>query len=63
MAGLARMCKAFGAMTINGKRMVWDYADDKAVPEEEMPVWSERWRRSERAKWDEYSLKRKEPKP
>lgn len=51
MGGLARMCKAYGAMVINGKRFVWDYVADKAVPEDEMPDGSERWKESERARW------------
>ena len=36
MAGLARICKLYGAMVINGQRFVWDYATDRAVPEHEM---------------------------
>jgi hypothetical protein len=51
MSGLARIAKMYGGMTINGKRYVWDYVADKAVPESEMPVGSKRWIESERAKW------------
>lgn len=56
MSGLKRICKQFGGMTVvgpTGKRIeyVWDYAEDKAVPKEEMPPGSERHRLSERAKW------------
>lgn len=47
MAGLARIAKMYGGMTINGKRWVWDYDADKAVPESEMPMGSERHKRSE----------------
>ena len=48
MAGLARICKLYGAMVINGKRYVWDYAADRAVLEKTMPEGSERHKMSER---------------
>ncbi|MBS1982837.1 MAG: hypothetical protein JST16_01590 [Bdellovibrionales bacterium] len=51
MAGLARICKMYGGMEINGKKYVWDYARDEAVPEDEMPTGSERHRDSEKAKF------------
>jgi hypothetical protein len=56
MGGLARICKSIGAIKVTGDdgktvRYVWDYAADAAVPENEMPMGSERWRASERAKW------------
>ena len=51
MSGLARIAKVYGGMVVNGKRYVWDYAQDKAVPESEMPICSERHKASERAKW------------
>jgi len=51
MAGLARICKMYGSMEINGKKYVWDYARDEAVPEDEMPNGSERRRASEEAKF------------
>ena len=44
MAGLARICRMYGGMEINGKKYVWDYARDEAVPEDEMPNGSERRR-------------------
>ena len=53
MGGLARLCKLYGAMVVNGTRYVWDYAADAAVPESEMPEGSERWQASERAKWQD----------
>ena len=34
--------------TVNWK---WDYANDEAVKESEMPQGSERWKASEKAKW------------
>lgn len=55
MGGLARICKMYGGMTVSdGKttiKYVWDYAADKAVDGKEMPIGSERWKASERAKW------------
>lgn len=53
MAGLARICKAFGAIHIQGVRHVWDYALDVPVPETEMVEGSKRWQESEIAKWRE----------
>ena len=52
MSGLARICKAYGSMVINGKKFVWDYVADAAVPEQEMPVGSDRWKASERVRWE-----------
>lgn len=56
MSGLARICKAYGGLkaTANGKTVewAWDYAKDKAVHKEEMPVGSKRWMASEKAKWN-----------
>lgn len=56
MAGLRRVCKLLGGMTVTGNdgktvKYVWDYAADKPVPESEMPMGSERWKKSERVKW------------
>jgi hypothetical protein len=51
MAGLARICKAYGRMRIQGVMWVWDYANDCAVKEDDMPDGSDRWKESERAKW------------
>ena len=51
MAGLRMIAKAYGGMTINGVKYVWDYAADEAVKESEMPTGGERWKASERAKW------------
>lgn len=61
MAGLQRIAKQFGGIVINGKRFIWDYATDEAVPEADMPVGSERWRASERARWADRA--RKAPAP
>jgi hypothetical protein len=42
----------YGSMVVNGKKFVWDYVADVAVSEAEMPVGSERWKASEKAKWE-----------
>lgn len=56
MAGLARICKLYGSMIVKGNdgkqiTWVWDYANDKPVPESEMPFGGERHKASERAKY------------
>lgn len=56
MAGLKRLCKLYGGMTVKGVdgkevRYVYDYAADKAVPETQMPFGSERHAASELAKY------------
>ena len=56
MGGLANICKRHGSMKVtdrSGKTItwLWDYASDKAVVSSDMPVGSERWKASERAKW------------
>lgn len=48
MAGIARICKAYGGMVINGRRYLWDYAQDKAVLAEELV--GQRLKDSERAR-------------
>jgi len=62
MAGLRNLCKAFGGMTISDGsstiNYVWDYATDEAVDEKDMPMGSERWKISERAKWAEIAKQR-----
>lgn len=50
MAGLARICKMYGGMTIQGVKWAWDYVADEAVPERDMPHGSERRKESERAR-------------
>ena len=45
MAGLAKICKLYGRMTTRDET-------DKAVHEKDMPEGSERWKASERAKWE-----------
>lgn len=55
MAGLRRICKMFGGMTVTGNdgrtiNYVWDYAKDEPVRKEQMPLGSERWKASEIAR-------------
>jgi hypothetical protein len=64
MAGLSKICKLYGGLTVkdsNGKsvRYVWDYIDDKAVPESEMT--KERWAASEKKKWTRLMKEDKKP--
>lgn len=49
--GLERVCKLVGAIKCGNVCMVWDYASEKAVQESEMLPGSERWQKSERARW------------
>jgi hypothetical protein len=56
MAGLRMICKMYGGMTVRGKdgktiHWVWDHAADEPCHREDMPVGSERWKASERAKY------------
>lgn len=53
MSGLRRIAKRYGAIIVDGERYVWDYAADEPVSEEDMPVGSERWKRSEQARWED----------
>lgn len=55
MAGLSKICKSLGGITVrnqNGEAVhwVWDYVAQKAVHETDMPVGSERWKASEAAR-------------
>ncbi len=51
MGGLARICKLYGRIQVQGVTHVWDYANDCAVLESEMPFGSKRHKASERAKY------------
>lgn len=51
MSGLAKICRAYGSIMVNGQKHVWDYAQEKPVLESEMPHGSERHKASEQAKW------------
>jgi hypothetical protein len=51
MSGLARIAKSFGAININGTRMVWDHVAEVTVPDADMPMGSDRWKASERKRW------------
>lgn len=50
MTGLAKIAKTYGGIVINGKPMVWDHVADKAVPQKEMQIGSDRWRASEKVR-------------
>jgi hypothetical protein len=67
MAGLRMICKAYGGMTINGVKWIWDYAKDEPVREDELKAMAkeEREKRraeSEKAKWARVSLFGEAPK-
>jgi hypothetical protein len=51
LRGLERICKLYGRMKCGSTMMVWDYANEVALPEKEMPAGSKRWAMSEKAKW------------
>lgn len=47
-AGLRRVAKLYGGITINGKKYVWDYANDRPILEKSMTP--QRWELSELAR-------------
>lgn len=63
MAGLAKICKLYGGMTVNGVSWKWDYANDRAVKANDMKMGSDAWKKSEiaRAELMRASLGNKEP--
>ena len=52
LSGLQRICKLYGRVKCGKNMMVWDYANDCAVKEALMKPGSDRWKASERAKWE-----------
>jgi hypothetical protein len=50
VSGLRRICKMYGAITIEGVKWVWDYVKDKPVKKSDMTT--EEWRASERKKYE-----------
>lgn len=54
MGGLKRIAKIFGGMEIQGVRYLYDYVSGECVPETEMPVGGERWKASEKKKWQDF---------
>ena len=50
MGGLARICKLYGRMEIQGVMYAWDYARDEALPERELKADRVRWEASEKAR-------------
>lgn len=49
--GVKKICKMFGAITYGGEKYLWDYANNKIVPEEQMKFGSARHRESELARY------------
>lgn len=47
LRGLEKVCRLYGRMQCGDVLMVWDYANEVAVPSAEMPVGSKRWCNSE----------------
>lgn len=54
MAGLARLCKLYGSMKINGVVWVWDFAKDK--PRIKSKMTQEELAQSEKIKWEKFTL-------
>lgn len=54
LRGLERVCRQLGRMKCGDTMMVWDYANDCAVTEAEMPNGSAQWKASEQAKWGRF---------
>jgi hypothetical protein len=50
VSGLRDLARHFGGISINGVKWSWDYALNEPVKAEEMPLGSERWKASERAR-------------
>lgn len=53
MAGLKNILKMYGKTTVNGVVWLYDYANDEAVKESDMPQGSERHKASEKAKYEQ----------
>ena len=51
LRGLERLCKLYGRMKCGDVMMAWDYANDVALPEDELRADKERWNQSERTRW------------
>lgn len=51
MSGLRNLCQQYGSIRIQGRLWVWDFAKGEPVPGDEMPKGSERWKESERVRW------------
>ena len=49
MGGIAKLCKLYSTVRIDGAVWVWDYARDIPVKEKEMT--KEQWAESEKVKW------------
>lgn len=60
LSGLQRVARITGAISLkdrhgNETRLVWDYANECAVPENQMLPGSDAWQKSERAKYEQLS--------
>lgn len=51
LTGLQKVCKLYGRVKCGDVMMVWDYAQDVAIPETQMRANKERFKASENAKW------------
>ena len=57
MGGLARICKQYGSLDVNGVIWLWDYVNDKPRLKSEMT--KEEIAASEKAKWMSFKEKLK----
>ena len=53
LTGLQRLCRDHGRMKCGDLWMVWDFVNECAVPEKDMPRNSARWKAGEAAHWRE----------
>lgn len=58
LRGLEKVCRLYGRMKCGDTMMSWDYANEIAVPESDMPMGSERWKASEKAKFHPAAVKK-----
>jgi hypothetical protein len=53
LSGLQKICRMYGRMKVGDTMMVWDYANEEAVPQSKMKDGSKRWKASEKARFEE----------
>lgn len=53
--GLQKICKLYGRVKCGAIMMVWDYHNEIAVPESEMSPGTERWSKSEKARFQYFN--------
>ena len=51
LRGLQKICRIYGGMKCGNIMYLWDYHNEEAVKETDMPEGSERWIASEKAKY------------